>query len=467
MKFHPLIRRAGAFGLAAALYATVAHADADTDLVKRGEYLARAADCVACHTAPGGKPYAGGYGIESPLGTIYSTNITPSKQGGIGGYSEAQFDAALRHGIRADGAHLYPAMPYTSYAKLAPDDVSALYQYFMHGVEPVDGAAKATELPFPFSVRLAMAGWNLLFLDKAPFQPDPAKSEEWNRGAYLVEALEHCSSCHTPRNALMAESTSQAYAGGALGAWYAPNITSDPVSGLGDWSEAEVVQYLKTGRVVGKAQAAGPMAEAVEHSLQHLSDADLKAIAVYVKGLPEIRDARDQQPGHSFGKAHSDEATLRGVAGVSASNSAAGAELFSAVCASCHQPTGSGTRDQYYPSLSHNTTLGRGDARNLVAVILHGVVRRADGKDVFMPGFGADSLVNPLSDAQIADVANYTLQHYGNPELKVSAQDVALARQGGEPPLLAKLPGLLPWLVGAVVVIIGLIAWLIGRRRKG
>jgi len=466
MKSLFLIRSVGFAGLALALHGAVARADAETDLVQRGAYLARAADCVACHSAPGGKPYAGGYGIESPLGTIYSTNITPSKQGGIGDYSEAQFDAALRHGIRADGAHLYPAMPYTSYAKLAPDDVKALYQYFMQGVAPVDGAAKATKLPFPFSVRLAMAGWNMLFLDKAPFQPDPAKSMEWNRGAYLVEALEHCSSCHTPRNALMAEKSSQAYAGGALGAWYAPNITSDSVSGLGDWSEAEVVQYLKTGRVVGKAQAAGPMAEAVEHSLQHLSDADLKAIAVYVKDLPAIRDERDQQPGHTFGKAHSDEATLRGVAGVSASNSAAGAELFSAVCASCHQPSGSGTKDQYYPSLSHNTTLGRSDARNLIAVVLHGVARKADGKDVFMPGFGADSLVNPLSDAQIADVANYTLQHYGNPEVKVSAQDVAMARAGGEPPLLAKLPGLLPWLAGAAVLIVALLTWRIGRRRK-
>ncbi|MDN0082752.1 cytochrome c [Crenobacter sp. SG2305] len=467
MKAHSLIRSAGFVGLALALHGTAARADADTDLVKRGEYLARAADCVACHTASGGQPYAGGYGIESPLGTIYSTNITPSKNGGIGNYSEAQFDAALRHGIRADGAHLYPAMPYTSYVKLAPDDVKALYQYFMHGVAPVDGAAKATELPFPFSVRLAMAGWNMLFLDKAPFQPDPAKSVEWNRGAYLVEALEHCSSCHTPRNALMAEQSGQAYAGGALGAWFAPNITADPVSGLGGWSESEVVEYLKTGRVPGKAQAAGPMAEAVEHSLQHLSDADLKAIAVYVKDLPAIRDEHDQQPGHVFGSSNSDEATLRGVAGVSASNSAGGAELFSAVCASCHQPTGGGSKDQYYPSLSHNTTLGRGDTRNLIAVILHGVARKADGKDVFMPGFGADSLVNPLSDQQIADVANYTLKQYGNPALKVSAHDVAAAREGGEPPLLAKLPRLMPWLIGGLIVILGLVAWLFGRRRKG
>jgi mono/diheme cytochrome c family protein len=153
------------------------------------------------------------------------------------------------------------------------------------------------------------------------------------------------------------------------------------------------------------------------------------------------------------------------VAGVSASNSAAGAELFSAVCASCHQPSGSGTRDQYYPSLSHNTTLGRSDTSNLIAVILHGVARKADGKDVFMPGFGADSLVNPLNDQQIADVANYTLQHYGNPEVKVSAQDVAVARQGGETPWLAKLPGLLPWLAGAALLIVVLLVWLIRRRK--
>jgi mono/diheme cytochrome c family protein len=196
----------------------------DADQIARGKYLATASDCVACHTAPGGAAMAGGLAVPTPIGTIISTNTTPSKEDGIGNYTLEQFGAALRKGVRADGKRLYPAMPYTSYALLTDDDVAALYAYFMQGVTPVDTRPPATNLPFPFNIRLSMAGWNLLFLDTGPFQPDPAHDADWNRGAYLVRGPAHCGTCHTPRNLFMAESTSSPMAGGDVGLWHATSL---------------------------------------------------------------------------------------------------------------------------------------------------------------------------------------------------------------------------------------------------
>jgi len=219
--------------LALALAAAAGAQAQDADLVKRGEYLARAGDCVACHTAPGGRPMAGGLEIPTPIGAIVSTNITPSRTAGIGGYTFEQFVRALREGIRADGARLYPAMPYTSYALVTDEDARALYAYFMQGVVPVDVRPRPTQLPFPFDVRLSMAAWNLLFLREGTFQIDAGHDAQWNRGAYLVRGLGHCGSCHTPRNLLMAERPSEELAGGAVGNWRAPNITSDPIGGIG------------------------------------------------------------------------------------------------------------------------------------------------------------------------------------------------------------------------------------------
>lgn len=190
----------------------------DAAAIERGRYLATAGDCIACHSVPGGKPMAGGLALATPLGDIVATNITPSTTHGIGNYTLKQFSDAVRHGVRADGANLYPAMPYTAYAKVTDEDTAALYDYFMHGVAAVDTApAKQTDLPFPFNIRLSMAGWNLLFLDKKPFVVDTAKSMEWNRGAYLAQGLAHCTTCHTPRNALMAEQLSKELGGADLG----------------------------------------------------------------------------------------------------------------------------------------------------------------------------------------------------------------------------------------------------------
>ena len=435
----------------------------DAVQVEKGRQLAVAADCAACHTAPkGGAAFAGGYAIESPLGTIYASNITPSKTSGIGDYSLEDFTRSLRQGIRKDGAHLYPAMPYTSYTRLSDEDTAALYAYFMHGVAPVDKAAPATALPFPFSIRYSMAVWNALFLKDRRFAPDASQSAEWNRGAYLAGALAHCSSCHTPRNALMAEQEGSAFlAGGSVGAWYAPNITADMNSGIGAWSEAELVKYLKTGVVAGKAQAAGPMAEAVEHSLQHLPDADLKAIAVFLKQTPAIA-GDDDRPRFSYGKPSASEIDQRGLTtGVDV-----GWRVFSGSCAHCHQANGGGTDNGEYPSLFHNTATGADRADNLVAAILHGVDRTVQGQHPFMPPFGDDgSYTERLSDSEIAAVSNYVLSQYGNPALHVSAAQVATQRSGGARPLLARLqPFMLPGMVLVVFILIALVV-LAARRR--
>src|SRR3984957_3170185 len=286
-------------------------ASGSAELSERGAYLAKAADWCPCHTAPHGKPFAGGLAISSPVGTIYSTNITPSVGYGIGRYTEAQFARAVRRGIRADGANLYPAMPYTSYSVFTDADVQALYGYFMRGVAPVDAPAPRTDLPFPMNLRVSMMGWNLLFLNTKPLRPDPQESELWNRGRYLVEGAAHCSACHTPRGFLMQEKAKEEFSGGPVGAWYAPNITSDVNSGIGSWSQSELVEYLRTGDARGKAQAAGDMGEAVERSFQYLSEADVNAMATYVRTLPAIHDPEDRSSRFSLGKASSDLAALR------------------------------------------------------------------------------------------------------------------------------------------------------------
>ncbi len=434
-----------------------APADAtDAALLQRGQYLATAGDCVACHTAPGGKPYAGGLPMPTPIGNIITTNITPSTTAGIGHYTEQQFRDALRKGIRADGKRLYPAMPYTAYAQVTDDDVHALYAYFMHGVAPVDSTPAPTRLPFPFNIRLSMAAWNLLFLDGKAFTPDPAKDAEWNRGAYLVRGLTHCSACHSPRNLLMAERSSRELAGGAVGAWLAPNITSDANSGIGGWSAQELVDYLKLGHARGKAQAAGPMAEAVDHSLQYLEPGDLRAIATYLKTVPARHHPADTRAVGSWGAAFDGVAEQRGTAPPDDAEQWSGAQLYDAHCASCHQASAEGSFDGGLPPLFHNTATGRANADNLVLVILEGI-RWTNDSGVHMPGF-ADS----LSDRQIATLGNYLTLHYGNPAARITATQVASLRAGGAP---SHLVALARWAMIAVVVLI-LAIIVLWRRRK-
>jgi mono/diheme cytochrome c family protein len=431
----------------------------DNELIQRGKYLSTAGDCVACHSAPGGKPFAGGLALPTPIGEIIATNITPSKTVGIGNYTLEQFSDALRKGIRADGQRLYPAMPYTSYAKVSDDDVKAMYAYFMNDVAAVETATKPTQLPFPFNIRLSMAGWNLLFLDSQPYKADPAQSTEWNRGAYLTQGLTHCSACHSPRNVMMAEVASKELAGGEVGTWHAPNITSDPNSGIGGWDTDELVNYLKTGESMGKGQAAGPMAEAVDHSLQYLTDADLKAIAVYIKSVPAQREAADSQPVYALGQKTDELSSLRGVALPADPNKMTGAQLYDGYCGSCHQAQGQGSFDGGLPSLSHNTAVGRSNTHNLVMVILEGIHRKSDGSDVRMPGFARE-----LTDQQISTLANYLTRHYGNPGAKVSVDQVEQQRAGGAKFHLAALAQ--GAIVVGVIVLLVLIFWLIRRRRR-
>lgn len=433
----------------------------DQQKILSGKYISTAADCVACHTAKGGAPYAGGYPIESPMGVIWSTNITPSKQYGIGSYTREEFARAVREGVAKDGHHLYPAMPYTSYGKMTDQDIAALYEYFMTQVKPVDVAPTTkTELPFPFSVRTSMAGWNAIYSDPKPFVADPEKSEQINRGNYLVNALAHCAECHTPRTQLMGENKSAPFAGSSLGAWYAPNISSDKTAGIGGWSDAELFGYLRTGHAVGKAQAAGPMAEAVEHSLQYLTDSDLNAIVAYLKQTKPMA-VGDTQPRYSFGKA-TPETAMRGNA---VPNADAGWKVYTATCAACHGAKGDGT--EAYPALFNNTATGAATPDNLIATILYGVHRKIAGaKDIEMPGFGPQaSYTERLTDQQIADVSNYVLTSFGQPQQKVTAQNVETARAGGPkaPLVLAAQIGVPAAVIVLVLIVIAIVVF---RRRR-
>jgi mono/diheme cytochrome c family protein len=430
--------------------------------IQRGAYLATASDCTACHTAPGGLPFAGGLPIASPVGTIYATNITPSAAG-IGDYSEADFARAIRQGIRKDGANLYPAMPYTSYRLLTDADVSDLYAYFHTAVAPVNVAPRRTALAFPMNIRLSMMAWNLLFLPSHKFAADPAQSAAWNRGAYLVNGAAHCDSCHTPRGFLMEEKSGQFLGGAEVGSWYAPNITSDAVSGIGGWSAQNIAAYLKTGILPDHARAAGSMAEAVDHSFQYLTAGDLNAIAAYLKTAPPLHDQADSQSRFSYGAPASQLATLRGANPIrSDTGDATGAELFSSNCAACHAADGQGSKDGYYPSLFHNSATGAANPNDLIATILYGVARG----NAYMPGFGGKPAdPNQLDNAQIATLASYVLTEYGRGGPPVQPSDVAMIRGGGpsSPLILLARIGIT---VGAAVFILLVLGVLIYAARR-
>ncbi|MET0267078.1 MAG: cytochrome c [Duganella sp.] len=438
----------------------------DSATVERGRYLALASDCMACHTAHHGKPMAGGLVMSSPVGDIVSTNITPSKQYGIGNYTEQQFSAALRHGVRADGQMLYPAMPYTSYAKMTDEDIHAMYAYFMQEVPAVEQGTKATSLPFPMNIRQSMKVWNALFLDDQPLAAAPERSAQWLRGRYLAEGAAHCTTCHTPRGMLMQEDTSRHLGGAQVGPWFAPNITSHPTAGIGSWSEDEVVQYLRTGRVEGKAQAAGSMAEAISLSFSKMTQSDLQAIAVYIKTVPPVAgngDQAEQATRFNQGKPGNALASLRGTSyadNIKGPN--LGAQLFSANCAACHGVNGQGTADGYYPSLFHNSATVHNS--NLIASILLGVDRKTADGHVFMPPFGDQpNALNHLSDHEIAALANYVLVRYGTGAPNIKPQDVAEIRQGGPEShmlMLARAGG-----VGGLLVLALGLWWLLRRRR--
>jgi mono/diheme cytochrome c family protein len=397
----------------------------DNAMVQKGEYLARAGDCVACHTTKGGKPFAGGLPMETPIGTIYSTNITPDNETGIGTYSFEDFDKAVRHGISKTGDTLYPAMPYPSYARVTEEDMRALYTYFMSGVKPVNQPNKDTDIPWPLSMRWPLSLWRSVFApDVADFKPAQGQDPVVARGAYLVEGLGHCGACHTPRAITMQEKAlspadgNDFLAGSApLEGWIAKNLRGDHQDGLGSWSEDQLVQFLKTGRSDSSAVFGG-MTEVVEHSLQHLSDEDLTAIARYLKSLP-AKDPSDQpfMPDRQVA-----DALWKG------DDSARGASVYVDNCAACHRTDGKGYT-RAFPALAGNPVLQTDDPTSLIHIVLNGGTLpglKHAPSTIVMPGFGWR-----LSDNQVADVVSFIRTSWGNKASPVSTGDVAKLRKAG------------------------------------
>lgn len=375
---------------------------ADNDAIERGRYVAIASDCTACHTKPESKlPLAGGYSISTPFGGIYASNITPDSETGIGNWTERDFFRAVRHGKGKEGEHLYPAMPYNAYVKLTDQDMHDLWMY-LRSVKPIHYQVPETNLGFPYNIRLAMMGWNLLFFRNEGFQVNNSKSAEWNRGAYLVEGPEHCAACHTAKN-LIGGDSSDYLQGGNLGEWHAPDITPNPHVGIGRWSEQQVMDYLKLGSN-HVAVASGPMAEAVTNSTQHLTEADLRAIAVYLKQVP------------------ASTATLPQPLSMDNAQMKMGEHVYSANCTACHNSDGKGIPN-LAASLANNPGLLADDASSIITTVLQGgrgAVTAGNPTSGAMPSFAWK-----LSDEQVAAVATYLRNRWGNAAKPVTSDEVA------------------------------------------
>lgn len=396
-----------------------APANAQSDLIQRGAYLARAGDCVACHTAVGGKPFAGGLAMATPIGTVYSSNITPDKVNGVGAYTEQEFDLALRHGVRKDGATLYPAMPYPSYARLKPADVTALYAYFQHGVAAQATPNRPADIVWPLSMRWPLRFWRMAFApDVAP--DGPVGADALLRGQYLVEGLGHCGACHTPRGVGMQEKALTDHggdflSGGTVDGYLASNLRGDARDGLGAWTEQDIVAFLKQGRN-GHSAAFGGMADVVSNSTQHLSETDLQAIASYLKSLKPLRAG---EPALVY-----NEATHQALrSGTDKSN---GALTFLNSCAACHRSSGHGY-DQTFPSLALSPTVNAADPSSLISIALQGgaMPYTSTAPTQFaMPAFGAR-----LSDNEVADVLTFIRRSWGNQAPAVTPAMVAKVRK--------------------------------------
>ncbi|MEM5316500.1 cytochrome c [Paraburkholderia sp. JHI869] len=389
--------------------------------IAHGEYLAKAADCVACHTAQGGTPYAGGRAFRLPFGTIYSTNLTPDRDSGIGAWSDDAFVNAVRAGVGSHG-RLYPAMPYTSYAQMSRDDVLAIKRYLLT-LRPIAGEPPANALSFPFDQRWGMAVWNLAFFREQRFMPDGSKSVEWNRGAYLATALGHCGECHTPRNTGFAMKSRDYLSGAEIEGWKAYNTTADQSYGIGSWTDEQVARYLSLGHAPGRSSASGPMADVVEHSLQYLTPGDINALVVYLRSVAPVAGASragatiDLDPS----AARASNAVLPGST-LAASGMSRGERLFAGDCAGCHQWNGVGRQTEYATLVgSHAVNDPSGAA--LVQVLLHGTSLTVGGRTQQMPGFG-----EAYSDSDIAAVANFVLSHFGSKQGTVTAEQVSAQR---------------------------------------
>jgi mono/diheme cytochrome c family protein len=376
-----------------------------SSLIAKGEYLARAGDCIACHTAPGDKLFAGRRAMLTPFGTLYTSNITPDPETGIGNWTPDQFYWAMHTGRFPDGGLLYPAMPFGSYTKVTREDSDAIFAY-LKTVPPVRRADRPHDLQFPYNNRSLILGWRTLYFSEGEYQPDATKSDEWNRGAYLVGGLGHCAMCHTAINALGGSSESEAFQGGLIPMqnWYAPSLTSNKEAGLGDWSLKDISDLLRTG-VSARGGVYGPMAEVVYNSLQYLSDSDIRAMAVYLKSLAE-------------GSPPSAAATIIPTAESSLLLSL-GKTVYDVRCASCHGADGLGKPPQY-PPLAGNQSIEMESAVNSIRMVLNGG---------YPPGtagnptpYGMPPFAQLLSDNEVAAVVTYIRTSWGNRGTAVSAR---------------------------------------------
>jgi mono/diheme cytochrome c family protein len=386
---------------------------AKADIVQRGEYLAKAADCMVCHTTPGAKEYAGGLGFKLPFGTLYSTNITPDKETGIGNYSDQDFLNAVQRGKRHDGAMLYPAMPYTSYTYMSDADVLAIKAY-LFSLPPVRAAAPANTLMFPFNQRWGMIFWSALFNPDTRYMPDTSKSPEWNRGAYLAEALAHCGECHTPRNLAFALDNRQKFCGAVTAGWRAFNISSDKATGIGGWSDDDLVSYLSIGHAKGRGTASGPMGEAVDHSFSRMAPEDIHAIVAYLRSVPPV--ASTDLPATLAPPAPASHKE-----GVTAD--ARGKIVFQGACVSCHSWSGDSPVSPM-ATLTGAVAVNDPGATNVAQIVISGTRRRTPDGALSMPAFG-----NAYTDDEIAAVANYVTARFGTKGSKLTAQDVADLRK--------------------------------------
>jgi mono/diheme cytochrome c family protein len=375
----------------------------NADLVRRGRYLAIAGDCASCHTARGGRPFQGGLGLETPFGIIYSANLTSDRENGIGGWTDDQFYRAIHEGIAPDGKHLYPALPYPHFTIVSRAESDAILAY-LKTIPPIHYSPPGNRLPFPIDIRASLIGWNALNFSPHGFKGNPANSPQWNRGAYLVEGLGHCGACHTPKNVLGAEISGQAYRGAVIENWVAPDLTGNPRTGLGRWSKDDLVQFLRTGRNE-HANASGLMGEVVAYSTSLLSDADLEAIATYIKSLPPSPDQAVPQPqGQSMQR---------------------GSAVFFDACTACHLAGGRG-QPGMFPPLKASAVAQQNDPIGIIRLILGGT-RTAPTKS--RPSFQSmPSFAWKLSDQEVADVATYVRNSWGNRAPPVDAGEVKKVR---------------------------------------
>jgi len=382
--------------------------------VERGEYLARAADCVVCHTAKGGQPFAGGFAFSLPFGTLYSTNITPDKETGIGNYSDQDFLNAVRRGVRKDGAHLYPAMSYTSYTYMTDADVLAIKAY-LSSLAPVRATPPENTLGFPFNQRWAMGLWSVVFSPNTRFKPHAARSPEWNRGAYLAEALAHCGECHTPRNLAFALDNRAKFAGAVTAGWRAFNISSDKNTGVGGWSDDQLIAYLSTGHAAGHGTASGPMGEAVDHSLSRMAPEDIRAMVAYLRSVPAV--ASSDLPAGTAPAAPASHKEGGGGA------LAEGKRIFQGACVSCHGWTGESPISPV-ATLTGSWAVNDPAATNVAQIVISGTARHTPQGVLSMPAFGSI-----YSDAEVATVANYVTARFGAKGAQLTEQDVANLRK--------------------------------------